>query len=193
MTENTVCTAFSNVRITKRNQAVAFILRATAWFLFFSDLQPGQRIVNAHLHKFIAGTARLGRYILRLRQHGVGQLHRYHRGRSYRGFALRHNKFILLRLQYSQIRGILVLPFRGYQSCWTAAQQARAARIESMVDKVVYCCDAPSREAFLARDRHLVEGSAYCIGYCTRTTVGTAYTLRYAEKQGVQIWNVINR
>ncbi len=75
-------------------------------------------------------------------------------------------KLLALRRQYPQIRVILVLPFRGYQSRWTAAQQARAARIESRVDKVVYCCDAPSREAFLARDRHLVDGSAYCIGYC---------------------------
>lgn len=73
-------------------------------------------------------------------------------------------KLLDLRRQYPQIRVILVLPFRGYQSRWTAAQQARAARIESQVDKVVYCCDAPSREAFLARDRHLVDGSAYCIG-----------------------------
>lgn len=102
-------------------------------------------------------------------------------------------KLLELRGQYPQIRVILVLPFRGYQSRWTTAQQARAARIESRVDKVVYCCDAPSREAFLARDRHLVDGSAYCIGYCTRTTGGTAYTLRYAEKQGLQIWNLAER
>ena len=94
-------------------------------------------------------------------------------------------KLLDLRRQYPQIRVILVRPFRGYQSRWTAAQQARAARIESRVDKVVYCCDAPSRKAFLARDRHLVDGSAY-----SRATGGTAYTLRYAEKQGLQIWNV---
>ena len=77
-------------------------------------------------------------------------------------------KLLDLRRQYPQIRVILVLPFRGYQSRWTAAQQARAARIESRVDKVVYCCDAPSREAFLARDRHLVDGSA-CLLCPTRT------------------------
>ena len=52
-------------------------------------------------------------------------------------------KLLELRGQYPQIRVILVLPFRDYQSRWTAAQQARAARIESRVDKVVYCCDAP--------------------------------------------------
>lgn len=45
-------------------------------------------------------------------------------------------KLLELRGQYPQIRVILVLPFRDYQSRWTAAQQARAARIESRVDKV---------------------------------------------------------
>ena len=99
-------------------------------------------------------------------------------------------KLLELRGQYPQIRVILVLPFRDYQSRWTAAQQARAARIESRVDKVVYCCDAPSREAFLARDRHLVDGSAYCIGCCTRAAGGTAYTLRYAERPRLQICNI---
>lgn len=99
-------------------------------------------------------------------------------------------KLLNLRKTYPQIRVILVQPFQGYQSRWTAAQQARAAAVENRVDKVVICCQTPSREAFLARDRHLVDGSAYCIGYCTRSTGGTAYTLRYAQKQGLQVWNI---
>lgn len=99
-------------------------------------------------------------------------------------------KLLDLRKTYPQIRVILVQPFQGYQSRWTPAQQARAAAMENRVDKVVICCRTPSREAFLARDRHLVDGSAYCIGYCTRSTGGTAYTLRYAQKQGLQVWNI---
>ena len=99
-------------------------------------------------------------------------------------------KLLNLRKTYPQIRVILVQPFQGYQSRWTPAQQARAAAVENRADKVVICCRTPSREAFLARDRHLVDGSAYCIGYCTRSTGGTAYTLRYAQKQGLQVWNI---
>lgn len=99
-------------------------------------------------------------------------------------------KLLALRKSQPQIRIILVQPFPGYQSRWTPAQQARAAAVEARVDKVVICCQRPSREAFLARDRHLVDGSAYCIAYCTKTSGGTAYTMRYAEKQGLRIWNV---
>ena len=102
-------------------------------------------------------------------------------------------KLLALRASRPQMRIILMQPFQGYQSRWTPAQQARAAAVEARVDKVVVCCQTPSREAFLARDRHLVDGSAYCIGYCTRTTGGTAYTLRYAEKQGLRIWNLAER
>ena len=69
-----------------------------------------------------------------------------------------------------QVKIILGLPFKGYQKYWLPGQQERAA--------------------FLIRDRHLVDESAYCIGYCTRSTGGTAYTLRYAEKQGLKVWNI---
>lgn len=99
-------------------------------------------------------------------------------------------KLLALRERQPQIRIILVQPFQGYQSRWTPAQQARAAAVEAGVDKVVVCCQTPNREAFLARDRHLVDGSSCCIAWCTRTIGGTAYTLRYAQKQGLRVWNV---
>lgn len=58
---------------------------------------------------------------------------------------------------------------------------------------MVVFCQTPSREAFLARDRHLVDGSSCCIAWCTRATGGTAYTLRYVQKQGLRVWNVAER
>ena len=99
-------------------------------------------------------------------------------------------RMLELREKNSQIKVILVLPFREYQSRWTSAQKARAACVERCADKIVYCCKYPSKSAFLMRDRHLVDCSAYCIGYCTRTAGGTAYTLRYAKAQGLTVWNV---
>ncbi len=99
-------------------------------------------------------------------------------------------KLLALRESRPEIRIILVQPFLGYQSRWKPAQQARAAAVEARVDKVVVCCQTPGREAFLARDRHLVDGSSCCIAWCARTTGGTAYTLRYAQKQGLRVWNV---
>ena len=98
-------------------------------------------------------------------------------------------KMLELRAENNQLKIILVLPFRGYQNRWSASQILRASFIEQRADKIVYCCEKASREAFLARNRHLVDCSAYCIGYCTRSTEGTAYTLRYAKAQGLTVWN----
>ena len=99
-------------------------------------------------------------------------------------------KLLMLRESRPEIRIILVQPFPDYQSRWTPAQQARVAAVEARVDKVVVCCQTPSREAFLARDRHLVDGSSCCIAWCTRATGGTAYTLHYAQRKGLRVWNV---
>ena len=238
------------------------------FFWFAGNFQPGQRIVDAHLHQLVPGAAGLPSDLFKPGQGGIGQAHRYHRGFAYRRFAAGNNKFIFLhdtippfkilvvimghhvvlfiyyifvlqaakgrismekraftccftghrelpiekegeiwqktyiRVQQllkqgvkyfgvggaigfdtlaaegmlqvktlnPQVKIILVLPFKGYQKYWLPGQQERAA--------------------FLIRDRHLVDESAYCIGYCTRSTGGTAYTLRYAEKQGLKVWNI---
>jgi len=57
-------------------------------------------------------------------------------------------------------------------------------------DKVVCVSNTANRGAYLARDRHLVDGSAYCITYCTRNSGGTAYTVRYAKERGLKIRNI---
>ena len=100
---------------------------------------------------------------------------------------------ILFRLRdtdFPYIKVILVYPFEGFTSRWSDEQMAEYARLLKQYDKTVCVAQRASREAYLARDRHLVDGSAYCIAYCTRDSGGTAYTLRYAEHCGLQIYNV---
>ena len=98
--------------------------------------------------------------------------------------------FQLKEKEYPHIKVILVCPFAGFSDRWTAEQQAAYERLLPKYDKVVCVCSRPSREAYLARDRHLVNGSAYCIAYCTRNTGGTAYTVRYAHQQGATVRNI---
>ena len=94
------------------------------------------------------------------------------------------------RKRNSRIKIIEVLPFPEYRSKWTGEQKQRASVIDAQMDKIVYCYDENSREAYLGRDRHLVDCSDYCISYCTRNTGGTAYTVRYALKKGLSVWNM---
>ena len=62
-------------------------------------------------------------------------------------------------------------------------------RLLPQYDKTVCVAQRASREAYLERDRHLVDGSDYCIAYCNRNSGGTAYTVRYAHQQGVTVYN----
>ena len=99
---------------------------------------------------------------------------------------------LLCRLRatdYPHIKVILVYPFEGFTSRWSGEQREEYARLLPQYDKAVCVAQRASREAYLTRDRHLVNGSAYCIAYCTRNSGGTAYTLRYAQQEGLKIVN----
>ena len=100
--------------------------------------------------------------------------------------------FRLRTTDYPQIKVILVYPFEGFTSRWSDEQRAEYARLLPQYDKAVCVAQRASREAYLERDRHLVDGSAYCIAYCTRNRGGTAYTVRYAHQQGVTVFNTAN-
>ena len=97
--------------------------------------------------------------------------------------------FRLKETEFPQIKVILVYPFDGFTSRWSPLQQAEFSRLLPKYDKKVCVAERASQEAYLERDRHLVDGSAYCIAYCTRDTGGTAYTVRYARQQGLKIFN----
>lgn len=101
--------------------------------------------------------------------------------------------FRLRATDYPQIKVILVYPFEGFTICWSDEQREEYARLLPQYDKAVCVAQRASREAYLERDRHLVDGSAHCIAYCTRNSGGTAYTLRYAQQEGLKIYNVAQK
>ena len=82
-----------------------------------------------------------------------------------------------------------MLPFPEYRADWPEEDVRRQEEILRRSDKVVYACPDNSKGAYLARDRKLVDASAYCISYCHRETGGTAYTVRYAMEQGIPVLN----
>ncbi len=98
--------------------------------------------------------------------------------------------FRLREREYPGIRIILVYPFAGFTGRWSDSQKTTYARLLPMYDKQVCVCKSAGREAYLARDRHLVDCSSICVAYCTRQTGGTAYTIRYAAARGVPVFNV---
>ena len=99
---------------------------------------------------------------------------------------------LLFRLRtkdYPQIKIILVYPFDGFTGHWGAKNQTEYARLFPQYNKVTCVAANASKDAYLIRDRHLVDCSAYCICYCTRGTGGTAYTVKYAIENGLDVYN----
>lgn len=101
--------------------------------------------------------------------------------------------FKMREAEYPGIKVILVYPFEGYTSRWSAEQQAVYRQILPYYNKRVCVADQPSKGAYLQRNRHLVDNSAYCISYCVKDTGGTAYTVKYAHSKGLIVMNTADR
>lgn len=95
-----------------------------------------------------------------------------------------------LREVYPEIRLILVLPCRDQTRGWKQADVAEYNRIMKAADKVTYTSEQYYSGCMHKRNRHLVDYSSLCICYLTEQSGGTAYTVNYAQSQGLKIINV---
>ena len=55
---------------------------------------------------------------------------------------------------------------------------------------MVYVSRQYTRGCMHERNRHLVDNSSVCVCYLNRESGGTAYTVDYAEKQGLEVINL---
>ena len=55
---------------------------------------------------------------------------------------------------------------------------------------LVLPCLSQTRGCMHKRNRHLVDNSSACIAYLTENKGGTAYTVDYAQKHGLTVYNV---
>lgn len=95
-----------------------------------------------------------------------------------------------LREEYPAIRLILVLPCADQSARWAQEDVLLYEEIKQKADKCV--CLAPHyyNGCMQARNRRLVDESAACICYMTDEKSGTGYTVRYAQKSGLAVYNV---
>ena len=73
---------------------------------------------------------------------------------------------------------------------WRPEDIAEYERIKAQADKVVYTAQQYTRGCMHKRNRHLVDNSSVCVCYLNRESGGTAYTVRYARKKGLEIINL---
>lgn len=94
-----------------------------------------------------------------------------------------------LKSKYPHIRLVIVLPCPPDQQTlkWNADQRQRYYEILERADKVRILLPQYTNDCMLARNRHLIDGSAYLICYLREQRGGTAYTVGYAREQGLDI------
>ena len=85
---------------------------------------------------------------------------------------------------------MLIYPFDGYSSRWSEGQQAEWSALLPQYTEVVRAAQGEGRGSFLLRNRILVDSASCCIAYCTRQRSGAAYTVRYAQRKGLSVFNV---
>ncbi len=84
----------------------------------------------------------------------------------------------------------LWLPCRNQTDGWGERSREYYDYILSKADRVEYVREHYVKGCMLERNRHLVDGSQFCIGYCVSERGGSAYTLNYAKKKGVRVINL---
>lgn len=94
-----------------------------------------------------------------------------------------------LKEEYPHIRLVMVLPCPPEQQSlkWNEEQRKRYYDILGQADKIRVLSQRYTDSCMLERNRHMVNNSAYLICYLREQHGGTAYTVNYAEQQGIQI------
>lgn len=85
----------------------------------------------------------------------------------------------------------LALPCRNQTEKWKRTEDiVLYKRLLAVADRVDYISDFYTSSCMLERNRYMVDRSGLCIAYCTKSTGGSAYTLRYAASAGIGIINL---
>jgi len=110
-----------------------------------------------------------------------------------RGFdALASRVILRLQVKYPLVRLVLVLPFCNqyqHETGWTAEDIAEYQYLKTAATELIHLQKNYSRGCYYKRNRCLVDASSVCVAYQRSSIGGTAYTVRYAAEQGLQIIN----
>ena len=96
-------------------------------------------------------------------------------------------KVLEKKKKYPQIKLHLFLPCRDQANLWSEQAQAVYRAVMARADSTRYICESYTHGCMHARNRAMVDGSDLCVAYCTSLRGGTAYTVEYAQKNGVAV------
>ena len=97
----------------------------------------------------------------------------------------------LRETELPEIHLVLVLPCLGQERRWDSESIELYHQLIRQADEAIYTGDVYTPGCMHTRNRYLVNHSSHCLCYLKDTEQGgTAYTVRYAENQGLQIINL---
>ena len=94
------------------------------------------------------------------------------------------------REKYPQIKLCLYLPCRGQEKAWSDNLKRAYAYILERADSHKYCAERYFNGCMHKRNREMLEGASLCVAYCGSDKGGSAYTVAYAEKKGIEVINL---
>lgn len=107
------------------------------------------------------------------------------------GFDLLAAQAVLdLRPVLPGLRLLMILPCEGQDRAYPPADRAQYRSVLDQADLVRYTAHTYYKGCMLARDRVLAEAADFCLCYLTRSTGGTAYTVRQCALRDVPICNL---
>lgn len=116
--------------------------------------------------------------------------HTFYSGAA-RGFDILAGEEVLqLRKEFPELHLVCAVPFAGQQEHWAASWQQRYLRLLDAADEVVEVSTRYTRTCYHERNRLMVDRSSLLICLFDGQPGGTAYTVEYAMKRGLEIINL---
>ena len=91
-----------------------------------------------------------------------------------------------LREKYKIIL-VACIPYRGQERGMESEDRELYRMLLDACDERIVLHEAYRHGCFLERDRYMVEHADVVLAYCTQDEGGTAYTVRYAAKMGIEV------
>lgn len=91
------------------------------------------------------------------------------------------------------IKVIAVVPYTAQAKNWPDDEKIQYEKYLNLADEVVTISPNFRRSIFQERNEYMVDRSSKLISFCSEKTGGTKNTIRYAEKQNLDIINIFDK
>ena len=93
---------------------------------------------------------------------------------------------VALKAKY-RIRIEACVPFSGQENTFSYAEKRKYRELIGWCDVVRELFPAYQNGCYLVRDRYMVDRAELLYAYCVKEKGGAAYTVKYAQRQGVEV------